>query len=267
MSNASPFKPVDPIVDELIGGRVVAYRPTFARAFGSAAVGILLSQFWYYSMMQTAHDRDGWFYAPQEQIEEEAGLSRCEQETARKHLRNAGILEESREGLPSRLYYRIDKGRAVEQLRLFLQKDVTEKAKREEKRQARNESRRQESAESADNDAEIPQTRPRVPRRQARASPAVKQAVSPQTITKTPLRNPKKSLIAAPAAPDDLSSLFSGEEQKEPEKRPEGWGAALSQSRKELTKPDFKARHGRVSCMADWEARAFEILAQKGGGG
>jgi hypothetical protein len=50
---------------------------------------------------------NGWFFKSQEQWTEETGLSRWEQETARRALRSAGFLEESRVGMPAKLWFRV----------------------------------------------------------------------------------------------------------------------------------------------------------------
>ena len=59
----------------------------------------------------TTHSLDtqanGWFLKSQEQWAEETGLSRWEQETARRALRQAGLLEERRVGMPARLWFRV----------------------------------------------------------------------------------------------------------------------------------------------------------------
>jgi hypothetical protein len=52
-------------------------------------------------------DADGWFLKSQEEWTEETGLSRWEQETARRALRRAGLMEERRIGLPARLWFRV----------------------------------------------------------------------------------------------------------------------------------------------------------------
>ena len=49
----------------------------------------------------------GWFIRSQEQWTQETGLSRWEQETARRALRRAGLLEERRVGMPARLWFRV----------------------------------------------------------------------------------------------------------------------------------------------------------------
>jgi len=50
---------------------------------------------------------DGWFAKSQDQWTDETGLSRWEQETARRALRSAGFLEERRVGMPAKLWYRV----------------------------------------------------------------------------------------------------------------------------------------------------------------
>ena len=50
---------------------------------------------------------DGWFIRSQEQWTQETGLSRWEQETARRALRRSGLLEERRVGMPAKLWFRV----------------------------------------------------------------------------------------------------------------------------------------------------------------
>jgi hypothetical protein len=49
----------------------------------------------------------GWFCRSQEEWTEETGLSRWEQETARRSLRTGGFLEERRAGMPAKLWFRV----------------------------------------------------------------------------------------------------------------------------------------------------------------
>ena len=49
----------------------------------------------------------GWFCRSPEEWTEETGLSRWEQETARRSLRNGGFVEERRAGLPAKLWFRV----------------------------------------------------------------------------------------------------------------------------------------------------------------
>lgn len=50
---------------------------------------------------------EGWFVKSREEWTVETGLTRWELETARRALREAGLLEEQRIGMPARLYFRV----------------------------------------------------------------------------------------------------------------------------------------------------------------
>lgn len=89
--------------------RPIAYQPSFAQLrVGKVKVGpvgaVLLSQFVYW------HNRmDGaWLYKTREQIAQETGLSRDEQETARKRLVAIGVLEEQLRGVPATMHFKIN---------------------------------------------------------------------------------------------------------------------------------------------------------------
>lgn len=108
---------VDPAADYIIGNRIVAYHVAFARVVGSATAALLLSQLYYWSNNAAAKERDGWFYKTAAEIEDETGLTRREQETARRILRDQGVIAEERRGLPAKLWYRVDKDRLFELVR------------------------------------------------------------------------------------------------------------------------------------------------------
>ena len=57
---------------------------------------------------ETGARNGGWWHKTRNEWTAETGLSRSEQESARRALRQAGILSESRRGLPAKLWYRID---------------------------------------------------------------------------------------------------------------------------------------------------------------
>jgi len=84
----------------------VAYRPDITHALDSIQAGIFLSQLFYWTDRQ--HDPDGWIYKTQEEWAKETGLKRPAQETARKRLQKLGILEEKRDRLAAKMYYRIN---------------------------------------------------------------------------------------------------------------------------------------------------------------
>lgn len=93
--------------DFLIGiGYPVVYWPDLAPVCGSVNAVIVLCQLSYWH--GRAADAEGWIYKNQAEFQAETGLSVREQETARRHLRERGILAEEKRGLPARNFYRID---------------------------------------------------------------------------------------------------------------------------------------------------------------
>lgn len=86
-------------------GRVIAYRPNLARLFGGVIAEIFFEQIFYW---QDKSDSELGVYKTQEELEIETGLSRKEQETARKLLREKGVLIETHKRLEHRMYYKID---------------------------------------------------------------------------------------------------------------------------------------------------------------
>lgn len=93
--------------------RPVAYHRAFCEMAGKACAGVMLSQAWYWS---TRTDDDGWFYKTREEWREETGLSRSEQETARKRLVRLGFLEEQHRGMPRQLHFRLNVEKVISQL-------------------------------------------------------------------------------------------------------------------------------------------------------
>lgn len=87
--------------------RPIAYHRIFRQITGSTVAAVFLSQLWYWTTRLPV-ERGGWLYKTQPEMESETGLSRYEQETARKACKQRGILEEKRAGQPARMYYRID---------------------------------------------------------------------------------------------------------------------------------------------------------------
>lgn len=114
--------PRQPHEFEEIKGEVIAYRPDLARLLESVIAAVFLSQGLYW---QGIAGLDEWWYKRRDADMEdgkmvkpnsrrtqswqwETGLSRSQQEAARKLLKQEGILEEKRMGIPSRLYFRIN---------------------------------------------------------------------------------------------------------------------------------------------------------------
>lgn len=95
-------------------GNVIAYHPDLARVGGGITSGILLSQLLYWT--GKGADADGWIFKKQTDWTKETALSRAEQETARRRLRERGLLEEKLAGIPSVVHYRIDLDKLAELL-------------------------------------------------------------------------------------------------------------------------------------------------------
>ncbi|MCS0147285.1 MULTISPECIES: hypothetical protein [Vibrio harveyi group] len=89
----------------------------FHRSFVKMGIGItgalMLSQSIYWSRRTNA---SGWFYKTQEEWQDETGMTRRELDTARKKLRQLGILEEKKQGVPCRVFYRINEPNLIAQM-------------------------------------------------------------------------------------------------------------------------------------------------------
>ncbi|WP_165847688.1 DnaD domain-containing protein [Ammonifex thiophilus] len=87
-------------------GQPAAYYPKLTKITGGVKETLFLCYLIYWTGKQK--DSDGWIYKTREEIEEETGLSRWEQEAARKNLKARGFIEEKYAGLPRKLYFRVD---------------------------------------------------------------------------------------------------------------------------------------------------------------
>lgn len=86
--------------------RPIAFHRCFVDLCGVNGA-IFLSQCIYWSK-RLSSGRGGWFYKTQEDWEDETGLTRREQENARKRLKHFGILEEVVKGIPAQLWFRVN---------------------------------------------------------------------------------------------------------------------------------------------------------------
>jgi hypothetical protein len=76
---------------------------------GGVTAALMLSQaIWTTQTIEPA--ASGWFSRSQEQWTDETGLTRWEQETARRALRRAGFVEEKLVGMPAKLWFRVRPG-------------------------------------------------------------------------------------------------------------------------------------------------------------
>lgn len=95
----------DILVDLL--DRPIAFHRIFVTISGSVVAALFLSQAVYWQR-RCPPGRDGWWWKTGSEWMAETGLSRAEQERARKIWRNLNILEEQRKGIPCRLWFRLD---------------------------------------------------------------------------------------------------------------------------------------------------------------
>lgn len=89
---------------ELLDRPIAFHRPFVELGLGISGA-LFLSQSLYWSRRTNA---SGYFYKTQDEWESETGMSRREQETARRKLKSLGILEEKKQGVPCRVFYRIN---------------------------------------------------------------------------------------------------------------------------------------------------------------
>lgn len=87
-------------------GYHVSYFPKFNYITGDVKATILLCQLLFWEGKQA--DPSSWVYKTQKELFEETGLTRREQETARKKLKEKGFLNEMHRGIPRKLYFRLD---------------------------------------------------------------------------------------------------------------------------------------------------------------
>jgi hypothetical protein len=106
-----------PQVDALLNRvlqRPIAYHRAFAEIGGGACAGLMLSQVWYWT--PRAKMAGGWFYKTAKEWEAETGLTVNEQKTARRRLRERGLIEEALRGIPAKVHYRLNRPRLIELL-------------------------------------------------------------------------------------------------------------------------------------------------------
>lgn len=90
------------VVAELLGPSL-AYHRTLAGIGGGVHAGLLLSRALHLTRLQSKRQLEQWICNSAAQWTEQIGLTRREQETARKELACAGVWEESLTGIPPRL--------------------------------------------------------------------------------------------------------------------------------------------------------------------
>lgn len=88
-------------------GRPIAYHPALARMVGGVNAAIFLSQLIYWD--ERTEDAELGVYKTAEQWEAETGLSVREQTTARRQLRDRGLITETHKRIEHKLYFKLDR--------------------------------------------------------------------------------------------------------------------------------------------------------------
>lgn len=84
----------------------IVFHRAYVPITGSALAALFLS----YAVYSTEHlplEADGWFKKSSEEWLKETGMTRFEQQSARRILRDKGILIERRYGLPAELWFKV----------------------------------------------------------------------------------------------------------------------------------------------------------------
>jgi len=87
--------------------RPIAFHRVLADVTGTITGALFLSQALYWQHRCPAN-RDGWWWKVADDWYKETRLTTKEQARARKRLKSLGILEETKKGIPCRLWYRVD---------------------------------------------------------------------------------------------------------------------------------------------------------------
>lgn len=166
--------------------RPIAFQRSFVHLGAGITGALMLSQAVYWA--NRGSDDDGWFFKTQVEWEDETGLSRTEQETARKKLLSLGLMEEARRGIPAKLYFRVSIDALVGQLEGL---DTPCK---------------QDCRNPAIKDAGTPQTGSQKTRKQVRRKAANRSAGNPQsklskTTTETTSETTAESIAKGAEAP------------------------------------------------------------------
>ncbi|MFM0010948.1 hypothetical protein [Paraburkholderia sediminicola] len=106
-------------------GPVVAFLPNLVRHLGSVQATLFFCQFLYWTGKEG--DARG-IYKTRADIQRETGLTRTEQETARKKLRALGVLRETHQTLDNRIYYKLDLEALAELVAMGEAKDCLRRA-------------------------------------------------------------------------------------------------------------------------------------------
>jgi hypothetical protein len=92
-------------IKDLLPNRTVGYSPDLARAVGGATIGLFLSQLLFLS--DKGANTDGWVYKSEAEMGRETGLTKREQQTARRKLLTLGVIAIERRGFRFSYHFKV----------------------------------------------------------------------------------------------------------------------------------------------------------------
>jgi hypothetical protein len=92
-------------VKDMLPNRVVGYSPDLARIVGGATIGLFLSQLLFLS--DKGANPDGWVYKSEQEMGKETGLTKREQQTARRKLLSLGVIAIMRGGWKNTYHFKV----------------------------------------------------------------------------------------------------------------------------------------------------------------
>jgi hypothetical protein len=92
-------------IKDMLPHRVVGYSPDLARAVGGATIGLFLSQLLFLS--DKGANPEGWVYKSEAEMGKETGLSKREQQTARRKLLSLGVITIMRGGWKNTYHFKV----------------------------------------------------------------------------------------------------------------------------------------------------------------
>jgi hypothetical protein len=92
-------------VKDMLPNRVVGYSPDLARMVGGATIGLFLSQLLFLS--DKGANPEGWVYKSEQEMGKETGLTKREQQTARRKLLGLGIIAIMRGGWKNTYHFKV----------------------------------------------------------------------------------------------------------------------------------------------------------------
>ncbi len=92
-------------IKDMLPNRVVGYSPDLARMVGGATIGLFLSQLLFLS--DKGANPDGWVYKSEQEMGKETGLTKREQQTARRKLLSLGVIAIMRGGWKNTYHFKV----------------------------------------------------------------------------------------------------------------------------------------------------------------